>query len=157
MTNFCSKPGRTLAILLALGLAPSLWAASQVTYKWLDSNGQVTYGDHPPMGVKAEEIRISTGTSSSRNTSAPDESMAGDTKETSSPDDKASPSPALRQGPTAEEARALCEQARTNLEVLQNNALIRQTDEKGEVTILNDAQKQEQINTAKSIVKDFCK
>jgi len=136
-----------------MGLIPALWASGSTTYKWLDESGNVTYGDHPPMGVKAEEIRISTGTSSSRSNTA-DSSAVAPTADASA---KGKAQPAAQSGVSPEKAKALCEQARNNLEVLQSHALIRQTDENGEVLILDEEQKQEQIDTANTIIADYCK
>lgn len=150
------KPGRKVTAILLCCLAPTLWAGSQTTYKWLDENGRVTYGDHPPQGVKAEEIRISTGTSSFANAADEDETQADQSPATdTTPETKATA--ANNSGPTPEEAQRLCEQARSNLEVLQDHALIRQTDADGNVQILDDAQKQEQISTAKTIAARYCK
>jgi hypothetical protein len=152
MTKDCNKPRYYLAALLALGLVPALWASSQTTYKWLDESGNVTYGDHPPLGVKAEEIRISTGTSSSTT-----EAVSGTTPETTpTASEPANTQPATQSGLTPEKAKALCEQAKNNLVVLKSHALIRQTDENGEVLILDEGQKQEQIDTANAIIKDYC-
>lgn len=154
MTKNCNKPRYYLAALLALGLMPALWASSQITYKWLDESGNVTYGDHPPLGVEAEEIRISTGTSSSTtNAASTSEAVSGTTPEgTPSASEPANTQPGL----TPEKAKALCEQAKNNLVILKSHALIRQTDENGEVLILDEGQKQEQIDTANAIIKDFC-
>ena len=155
MTKNCNKPRYYLAALLALGLTPTLWASSQITYKWLDDSGNVTYGDHPPLGVQAEEIRISTGTSSSPSNNGAESS----TVPTGTPaaTEAAETQPAPQPGLSPEEAKALCEQAKSNLVILKSHALIRQTDENGEVLILNDDQKQEQIDTANTIIKNYCK
>lgn len=148
-----SKLGRLLAIALSLGLAPTLLAGTATTYKWVDANGNITFGDHPPKGVEAEEIRISTGTSSS---SAPD-LEAPPPPTDSLPEEKQATQTASSTQMSKEEAAQLCEQAKSNLEVLENHALIRQTGEDGEVRILEESEKQEQIATAQQIVKDYCK
>jgi hypothetical protein len=153
MTKLCNKPRYYLAALLAVGLIPTLWASSQVTYKWLDESGNVTYGDHPPMGVEAEEIHISTGTSSSSTGAASNTAPAATPAAAEPANTQAAPPSGL----SPEKAKELCEQAKNNLEILQSHALIRQTDESGEVLILDEDQKQEQINTANTIIKDFCK
>ncbi len=149
MSNTRNKSRAYLALLLALGLAPTLWASSQTTFRWLDENGRVTYGDHPPTGVEAEKIRISTGTSSSgKNVDAsPTDAKPGNKDVHASTAVKVSPA----------EAKNLCEQARNNLEVLENHALIRQTDENGDVRVLEESEKKEQIKTAKQISRDYCK
>jgi hypothetical protein len=157
MKLFASKPQLRIAALLLFGLAPTLlWAASQTTYKWIDQNGRVTYGDHPPLGVKAEEIRISTGTSSASE-SAPDEAGTAEATESEPRQDNKPASTPPASGPSPEEAQRLCEQARSNLEILQDHALIRQTDADGNVLILDESQKQEQINTARTIISQYCK
>lgn len=150
MINSWHKPRGILALALVVGLSPLAWGASQTTYKWLDEGGNVTYGDHPPMGVEAQEIRISTGTSSNNDDNAA-ESPAADSKSGNAT------IAAANSGVSPEKAKELCEQAKNNLEVLENSALIRQTDENGEVRILGDEEKKEQIDTAKTIKQQYCK
>jgi hypothetical protein len=156
MNMLTNKPGRKVTAILLCCLAPTLWAASQTTYKWLDGNGRVTYGDHPPLGVKAQEIRISTGTSSSADAGDEYETQGDQSAATNTTPETKATAPNNNE-PSPEEAQRLCEQARGNLEVLQDHALIRQTDADGNVQILDDAQKQEQINTATTIAQRYCK
>ena len=52
---------RLQSMLLAAACAVA-WAAmpaAAATYKWVDENGRVVYGDTPPAGVKADRIDLS--------------------------------------------------------------------------------------------------
>ena len=140
-----------LALVVGVALCHPLWAAARTTYKWLDQSGNVTYGDYPPTGSAAQPIRISTGTSTASTADAPPAAIAADRQQAvAAADTRAS-------GLSAEKAAELCQQARTNLEILQSHALIRQTDADGKVHILDDATKQEQIATAGDIIKAHCR
>lgn len=141
--------GLSLAVLVAGALSPlNSQAANTVTYKWLDEEGKVVYGDHPPKGVDAEQIRISTGTSST------EEAAQGFSDD---PEAKKEDEGQLKVGGIdKDKADEYCKQARTNLEVLENNALIRQKDDQGQERILSEDEKQEQIATAREIANRFC-
>ena len=149
MSTSCTVASRALALLICAGLChPPYVAAARTTYKWLDDRGNVTYGDHPPLGVTAQTIRISTGTASS----LPADPLPA-------PADQPATVAAADTGTglSAAQAAELCRQARTNLEVLESHALIRQTDANGEVRILDDGSKQQQIATARDIIKAHCR
>lgn len=147
MSNSRNPTRRCLVLIACIGLSTPLVAATKLTYKWLDDGGNVTYGDYPPKGVQAERIRISTGTSGGSSDDAMIPLPAGTSVAAAQP---------TVNGVTREQAGKLCEQARSNLEVLTNNALIRQTDDTGEVRILDETQKQEQMNTARDIIQSYC-
>lgn len=152
--NLRLSSGYAAGLALSLVLSQSLWAANQTTWRWLDSEGKVTYGDHPPNGSEATQIRISTGTSSSNpgeaSKAAVDENTEGGEPSTT---DAKTPSQ-LAMNP--EQSKALCLQARTNLIVLNEHAMIRQVDESGEKRILTEEEKQAQIKTAQDIIKNYC-
>ncbi len=52
-------------VLLCAALLAWSTLASAVVYKWVDSQGKVEYGDHPPDGVHAEVVEL-LGTHNSR-------------------------------------------------------------------------------------------
>ena len=142
-----------LALVVGVALCHPLWAAARTTYKWLDQSGNVTYGDYPPRGSAAQPIRISTGTSAAPTADAPPDAVAADGQEAVAVAAADTRAPGL----SAAKAAELCQQARTNLEILDSHALIRQTDADGKVRILDDATKQEQIATARDIINAHCR
>lgn len=142
--------GIGLAVLVASTLVP-VTGYSATTYKWTDDEGNIVYGDRPPKGVDAEMIRISTGTSSSQESASAAKTPAEQEEEAN-----AKAKAAQTAGVSPEKAKEFCQQAKGNLEVLENNALIRQADENGEERILSETEKLEQINTAREISRRYC-
>jgi hypothetical protein len=141
-------------LVFSIILSQSLWAANQTTWRWLDSDGKVTYGDHPPNGTEATRIHISTGTSSSE--PAPNNDLAGGDQTTGSKASAKDPTSTSQLAMNPEKSKALCLQARTNLEILKDHAMIRQVDESGETRMLSEEEKQAQIKTAQTIIESYC-
>jgi len=139
------------ALLAGLILPQLAWSAAGSTWKWQDADGNVTYGDSPPRGVAAEQVSVRIGSSSSASSGPaigePDErEQAGSARTTK-----------VAAGISPEDAATLCQQAKTNLAVLDSNALIRQTDETGEERILDEQEKQDQMHTAREIIRYHCR
>ena len=150
------RRGKTISLALFAGLTlPQLtWSASNSTWKWQDAAGNITYGDAPPRGVAAEQVSVRIGSGRSV-------SSAGDFGASNDPGQEAAAENPTQvadaRGISPERAAALCQQATTNLTILDSNALIRQTDEAGEERILDEQEKQEQIQTAREIIRYHCR
>ena len=132
-----------LLLCTALSLPAAL--SNAATWKWHDADGNVTYGDAPPRSAGAEAVRIHPGPGSR---SQPDTS--------STPRNAGSKPTAVAAATPSKQDKTLCTQARTNLDILNSSALVRQTDENGEERILDENQKQAQIQTAQEIIRHHC-
>lgn len=125
----------TLSILLT---ASSSYA--EVFYKWEDDSGSWVYGEHPPLGVEAIEIK----THSNRNNDS-------DSKKDELANKVANAEEAAKQ------QRALyCKQARENVEALSSEAAIQQRDDVGNVTMLSDEDRATELKKAQMALESYC-
>ena len=125
----------TLSILLT---ASSSYA--EVFYKWEDGSGSWAYGEHPPMGVKAIEIK----THSNRNNDT-------DSKKDDLADKAANAEEAAKQ-----QRELYCKQARENVEALSSEAAIQQRDDAGNVTMLSDEDRATELKKAQMALESYC-
>ena len=144
------------AALLSYTLLISPATQADTFYKWKDSSGVWSYGEHPPQGVNAIAITTSSGRASTpKNDSAADNSEAEDNAGGQSSEGTEYFVTETAKVSKKEKAR-LCTAAKANLETLQSAAVIRKRDANGEVTVISDEERQTEIDNAKQTIKDFC-
>jgi hypothetical protein len=153
---------RTL-VLLALFLAAA--GASAQTYKWVDRNGRLQYGDTPPPGVNATALR------------GPSSRPAAEPEPEAKPETKKGPlTPAeqeaefrkrkeeaekgrQKQAQATEEAAAKkenCAMAQNQVRTLESGQRIARTDAKGERYFLDEAQVAQEAAKARQAVQQWC-
>ena len=148
---------KTLLLLAALA-AFAAGAAAQ-TYKWVDKDGKVRYGDTPPGGAKAQRLKPPPGPS------APSPAAAPDGKKPLSPEaafrkrqqeaQKAAEKAALER--QQEETRvANCQRAREALATFESGQRISRTNPQGERYYLDDAARARETEAARKAVQDWC-
>ena len=125
----------TLSILLT---ASSSYA--EVFYKWEDDSGSWVYGEHPPLGVEAIEIK----THSNRNNDS-------DSKKDELANKVANAEEAAKQ-----QRELYCKQARENVEALSSEAAIQQRDDAGNVTMLSDEDRANELEKAQMALESYC-
>ncbi len=125
----------TLSILLT---ASSSYA--EVFYKWEDDSGSWVYGEHPPLGVEAIEIK----THSNRNNDS-------DSKKDELANKVANAEEAAKQ-----QRELYCKQARENVEALSSEAAIQQRDDAGNVTMLSDEDRATELKKAQMALESYC-
>jgi len=152
-----------MAILLALS---SFGTYAGLT-KWVDSEGVVHYTDGPPpANVKSESVRTSTSTSSSvaapAGASAPAPAApksiyekAADLKKEQKAKDEAAQK-AAQEKAQADAKLKNCEDARSQLQMLQNVPRVAVYNDKGEPTFLDDAARQQRISEAQDAISKSC-
>lgn len=145
---------KLLMLTMVMSLLPAMAAGSSV-YKWTDENGVTHFGDRQPTGQNSEQVDVRSGTSGST------------TKERASPQEQVEEleqrqqEEQQRQKETAvQEARrkqreANCATARSNLEIIENNARIR-TEENGEMRYLSPEEIEERRQQFQKIAEDNC-
>lgn len=140
-------------VLLACALAFSAGAPAQL-YKWVDKDGRVTYSDQPPPSVQSKQINVNTGlpTAASRSALERDKELE---KGRQAAKEKAKT--AEEEGKRAEVERENCRRARANLASLASDGRVAMYDEKGERTILDDAQLAAERAKAQKAVDEYCK
>lgn len=132
----------TFVVLCCLAL-PGM--AGDTYYRWTNKDGSTEYTkQQPPEGIPYTEVTpLGVGKGS-----APVKQAAKAEEQTAGGEGEATEQP--KKDPK------LCKQARDNLNTLQAHERIRIVDEKGEPTVLNEEQRQEQIQRAKKIIDKNC-
>lgn len=113
---------------------------AEVFYKWQDDSGNWVYGEHPPAGITAIEIK----THSNRDSALGDRSdeMADQAVKAELKADR------LRED--------YCKRARENIEALSSEDAIRQRDAEGNVTVLSDEDRAAEMEKAKLALESYC-
>lgn len=148
------------ATLLAFG-------AQAQTYKWVDKDGKVRYGDVPPPGVKATSIRAPS--SAAPQPAAPAEKDKAAKKGPLTPAEqdqefrkrkeeaaKAS-ADAERERKEKAEKQENCQRAREYLRGLESGQRITRVDASGERYFLDGAQRDQETARAQQAMQEACK
>jgi hypothetical protein len=136
-------------LILSVSLTALTAQAAETYYKW-DRDGVTQYTKEKPLGVPYEEVRT-IGGKAHPTTSAPAAKATQDSA--TSPDTaagKATDKAAVKKDPQ------VCERAKANLETLQSRAQVRMKDEYGEMQVMSDQQRDEQIKKAQEAIKTHC-
>ncbi len=153
---------------MALLLALASFSASAGLTKWVDSEGRVHYSDTPPpANVKSQSVRTSpaqgaaetpaSGVSGASGVAGPKSiyEMEADLKKERKAKEEAAQKAAKEQEQAAQKQQA-CEQARSQLQTLQNAPRVVEYNEKGERVYLDDASRQQRMDEAQGAVSKYC-
>lgn len=139
-----------LTAMLAIGFSSAPAGAAKDYYKWVDEDGVTHYSARPPYNRPSEIVSVTTGERSSvpaasatQNGSSSADGSASETRTAATESEKIKDP--LR-----------CENARSNLEVLQNNAKVRMKDEEGNIHYLTQEEKAEKIRESQQAVEESC-
>jgi hypothetical protein len=124
-----------------------------VTYKWIDENGRVVYGDTPPAGVKAE--RVVTGTAPAdpaavRDLAAKDAEINKRMQQRSEAEAKAD-----KDRVDVNLRRSQCQQATGRIKSLREDANVFRYNEKGERVYFTAAERESSIAQNQKIMRDL--
>ena len=111
--------------LIYLMLIASTSLQAGAIHKWVDENGNVHYGDAPPVSTKSENINVQSAPSN------PGKALPRlSTEETDSTAGAGSDAAADPEGVSDEQAQAYCESARSDLDIINNssNIQLKQSD-----------------------------
>jgi hypothetical protein len=140
---------RLIPLLLCL-LLPAAGMAAEKFYKWQDADGAWHYTTTPPPADRvAQEVQVDGREPAVPATAAP---------EAAAPATPAATDPNARSDEQINEARrASCEQARRNVQMLQNATTARMDlDRDGTPETLNAEQINAQLARARQQVQEFC-
>ncbi|MCC2637609.1 MAG: hypothetical protein K0Q68_1328 [Moraxellaceae bacterium] len=161
---------RTLCLLsLVAPLLATAPAEAAKFYKWTDAQGSTHYSADPPpaSASKASEVRVR-----SRQADEPEAEQAEVTGEGAKPATAGKPAAAAK--PAAKEAAAegkdknaaaakgpeqyaeKCKQLRSNLQSMEEHARVKEADDKGEVRVLTDEEKNARLDATQRQIKAFC-
>ena len=136
-------------IYLILAVSTSLNAGS--IQKWTDENGNVHYGDAPPVKTRSEDVRVlsapsNPGKALPRLNSSDDSGQAAN--------DNAA---ANKQEVSDTQASNICASARADLDILNNSIRIKLQQPDGEVRYLNESEIAARRADTQAEVNRFCK
>lgn len=134
-----------------LALTPAVMSAG--IYKW-EQDGTVHYGERPPPDVDAVLMNPRTGADTERA-----QEQLEEQREQLETMDRARELRAEREAEQAAEAdakRQNCENARTNLSEAQARTRLLMEQDDGELAMMTEEQRQEQIRKAQEMVDKYC-
>jgi len=138
--------------IAALLLVVSTFASAQQIYRWVDEKGTTHFGAQPPQGVEAQ--RISAKAPNPGSVAAPAANKARDVMDARQQEIELQVKNEVAEQEA--ERKMFCEQTRTNLAQLRNNPRLSYVDEEGKTHMLTDEERQQRLNDAEQMVKEFC-
>lgn len=148
------RSAATLALLCCLSLP-----AQAGLNKWVDENGKVHYSDSPPAGTRVESVRNITGKGQE---SAPVDYSSKTYSQREAELNKArqqkkeASEKSAREAAQQQERKQNCAAARENLRALESGTRLVTYDENGEKRFLDDADREQRMNSAREAVKANC-
>jgi hypothetical protein len=131
-------------IYLALIFSTSLFAGS--IQKWVDDEGNVHYGDAPPVSAKTKEVRV-LGAPSAPGRALPRLSTDSNAKSSSSDDASRVPE---------DQAKAACEAAQQDLKVISSSTRIKLKSADGSTHYMTTEEIEERRKTSEEDVEKYC-
>ncbi len=127
------------------------------SYRWIDKDGKVRYGDTPPAGVKSKALGTPASGSVPQAPAKAADKGAGVRPAAAAPDPREAAERAEREKREAAMARDYCEHARQQLAALESGQRISRTDSKGERYFLEDAQRNQEVAKFRESASQWCK
>jgi hypothetical protein len=124
-----------------------------VTYKWIDENGGVVYGDTPPPGVKAERINVAVP---SPDPNAVRDLASKDAEIKKRQQDRAGQE-AKAEKAVADERAVLerCAQARGRMQALRSSDTLYRYNEKGEKVYFDAPERQRAMAETDKLLREL--
>ena len=143
---------RFLFCLVAVMLSASVTAGT--IHKWVDEDGNVHYGDAPPVKAKTESVRVQSapsnpGRSLPRLNNQNSEAAGSSSTAGAGADTAANKVP-------ADQAKLACDQAREDLQVINRSSRIKLRTTDGGERYLSTEEIAERKSQAEADVKQFC-
>ena len=135
----------------------ALTPAQAQVYKWVDANGRTQYGEKPPEGVRATEVK----TQGNAPTAPPESAETWKQKELEFQRRRVEREKRERQEEAANSksspaARRECNSARRDLEVLEAEIPVYTRNDKGERVYIPDSDRPAKLKEARQRVRDAC-
>lgn len=148
-----------LFIAIAILLATATVAAQ--VYKWVDKDGQVQYSDAPPPAgsskAEAKKVETSAPVASTANTPAKtlqDRAKDYDKRRTDVAESAKKAEATRKNDEIAEEN---CKSARAGLRDLESGRPIRRTNEKGEINVMTEEEREAELTKVRAAAAASCK
>ncbi len=132
--------------------------SAETFYKWKNANGSWEYGSHPPPNSNAQKVITYSGGSRAKDNTeksfTTEPAPAGIEKQDTASSNNTVQKQASHKNPALRKEN--CNNAKANLESLQSNAIIRKRDAQGNLTVLSDKQREDELREAKRLIRDNC-
>jgi hypothetical protein len=155
-----AKTGKTMRYLIYLTLFLSTSLSAGSIHKWVDDDGNVHYGDAPPVSVKTEGVRVQSAPSNPGKAlprlSSPDPD-SGEPDENSSASNDDPTADSNDDDVPADQARVICENAREDLQVIGRSSRIKLRLADGSTRYMTGEEIEERRREADEDIKRFCK
>lgn len=161
--------GLAAAIALAFSATPALAAKF---YKWVDANGVTHYTAEPPPAdakAKAGQVRVSGPRATETEEPAADGTAGAATPAPGAAAAPSRPADAAKakgeagdkekdKKPAAGNERYAekCKRLRSDLQAMEEHARVKESDDKGNVRVLTDEEKNERMDATQRQIKAFC-
>lgn len=153
-----ARTGKTMRYLIYLMLFLSTSLNAGAIHKWVDADGNVHYGDAPPVSVETEGVRVQSAPSNPGKAlprlSNPGTGTATEGASASGNDPTAT---ANNDGVPADQARIACDNAREDLEVIGRSSRIKLKTVDGSERYLTTEEIEARRSQADEDIKRFCK
>jgi len=137
-------------IYLTLLASTSLNAGS--IHKWTDADGNVFYGDAPPISTKTENVWVQSAPSNPGKAlprlSSPDSEAASDSENSATASNN--------DGVPADQAKAICDNAQQDMEVIMSSNRIKLKLADGSTRYLSTEEIDERRTQAEADIDRFC-
>lgn len=161
---------KSLIVALALAASASLMTAQAQTYQWKDASGKTVISDTPPpanardtRAIGVHQPTVSTDTSESENVATKDDAVASAPQSVAEKEldfrkrQQEAREKAEKEAAALKEKRDTCERARNNYRMLQSDTPISQAGKDGEVRVMNNAQRRQEMERTRRIMQEACK
>ncbi len=140
---------RYLIFLIPVLLSASVSAGT--IHKWVDEEGNVHYGDAPPVKAKTESVRVQSAPSN------PGRALPRLNNQAQEAAGSGAPETAGAADVPADQAKIACDQAREDLQVINRSSRIKLRTADGGERYLSTEEIAERKERAEADVKQFCK
>ncbi|MBW8184239.1 DUF4124 domain-containing protein [Shewanella nanhaiensis] len=145
----------TKLILLSLSLTLTFTVSATVIHKWVDKDGVTHYSQQPPENTDTDSSKLYSEDIEQKPIGFIQPKVRESSAAVQTEDEKNAE--AIRKQ-SSEQAAAICENAKQNLNILTSHSRLKSKDEKtGEMVSMREEDRQEQISTQKERIKLFCK
>lgn len=145
---------RTL-LTMTLGLTLAAPVMADI-YRWTDDDGQVHFGENPPMGVDAEPVESRSQPAPPESEQAPETGETDDADEATAPDE-ADQAAQQEDDDAVDPAMAeMCDDVRQNAEVYADESVRRVQREDGEVEVLTPEEREDRLQEAEAFLDEHC-
>ena len=139
--------------LIYLTLLTSMSLHAGAIHKWVDDDGNVHYGDAPPVSAKTEGVRVQSAPSN------PGKALPRLSKPASSTDTAAGGDPtatANNENVPDDQAKIACDQATEDLKVIGRSSRIKLKAADGSTRYLSSEEIEERKEQAEADIERFC-